>query len=149
MIRSGQSVFSRKLNGGAKKILIKIPSEAKYIKKVSAEILNSLSPYKVDEDGLFAIRLCVEEAVRNAIVHGNRSDRKLPVRIDYSISNDNITIEIEDKGSGFDHKLLRDPTEGDNILRNSGRGVYLMKKLMDSVEFNEAGNKIKMIKRFK
>ncbi|MDD5423370.1 MAG: ATP-binding protein [Candidatus Omnitrophica bacterium] len=121
----------------------------KYVKEISSKITKSLLPYKLEEEALFDIKLCVEEAVRNAIVHGNRSNRKLPVKVDCRVDDGILNIEVEDRGAGFDHKLLPDPTKDGNILRNSGRGVYLILKLMDKVEFNESGNRIRMIKRFR
>lgn len=149
MIRLGRSGSLKNLENSVEKVSITISSETKNIRKVSSEILKNVSAYKVDDDRLFDIRLCVEEALRNAIVHGNHSDKKLPVKVAYWREGDDINIEVEDEGSGFDYKRLPDPTENENILKNSGRGVYLIKKLMDRVEFNERGNKIKMAKRLK
>ncbi len=128
------------------KKLIKIPSEISYIKKVSSEILDSLTPYKLNQDRLFDIRLCTEEAVRNAIVHGNGSDKKLYVTVSYWVDNDKLNIEIEDEGRGFDYNKVPDPTNENNILKGSGRGVYLVRHLMDEVEFNEKGNKLRLVK---
>jgi len=106
-------------------------------------------PYKPDEHRLFEIKLCVEEALRNAMVHGNGSDASKSVKVSYSIDNDTVIIEVEDEGVGFDHEKLPDPTKEENIMKTSGRGVYLIKKIMDTVEFNDSGNRIKMTKRFK
>ena len=128
---------------------IEIPSEIKYIKKVSSEILDHLSSYSVDKERLFDIRLCIEEAVRNAIVHGNRMNEKLRVMVDYRIEKDRIRIEVEDEGAGFDPHSVPDPAEKKNMLKESGRGVCLIKTLMDNVDFNEKGNKIGMEKALK
>ena len=130
-----------------KRAFIEIASEDKNIKKVSSEILKSISAYKTDEHKLFDIKLCIEEAVRNAIIHGNNSDKKLHVKINYWVDNDKLNIEVEDEGEGFDPNLIPDPTKGSNITKESGRGVRLIKKLMDRVDFNEKGNKIRMEKR--
>ena len=128
-------------------MVTEIPSEIKYIKKVSSEILDSLSPHKIDEDTLSDIRLCAEEAIRNAIVHGNRSNKKLHVKVNYRLENDRIIIEVEDEGAGFDPRKIADPTGDDNIMKESGRGICLIKRLMDKVDFNQKGNKIRMEKR--
>lgn len=138
--------FLKNSSGITKKVAIKIPSDIKYIRKVSGRILGDLAPYNMDESLLFDIRLCVEEAVRNAIDHGNNSDKHLPVKVAYWVSGSELNIEVEDSGKGFDHRQLPDPTDGNNIMRNSGRGVYLIKKLMNQVVFNETGNKILMTK---
>ena len=131
------------------RVSVKIPSEIKNIRKVSARILESLSQYTLDEDSIFDIRLCIEEAVRNAIVHGNRLNKNLHVKIKYCTDNDKLNMEVEDEGLGFDPKAVVDPTGDKNIMKESGRGVCLIKRLMDKVDFNEKGNKIRMEKDLK
>ena len=125
---------------------IKVPSRTSSIKKVSYGILEQLSPYKVSEERLFDITLCIEEAVRNAIIHGNHSDLKLQVKVDYSIDGDNIVVEVEDEGAGFQPARVPDPTEECNMTKESGRGLHLIVRLMDRVEFNKRGNRIRMEK---
>ena len=137
------------LKNEPKKNNITVPSEAAHVRTVSAKVLASLAPYKLDEETLFSLKLCIEEAVRNAIVHGNHSDRKLSVRISYKIDGGRIEIDVEDEGKGFDHKALPDPTKSDNLMKNCGRGVYIIKKMMDKAEFNETGNKLTMTKNLK
>lgn len=144
MKRSGRS---ESLKNNSKKIIIEIPSQNKYIKEVSSKILKALSPRKIDEGRAFDIKLCVEEAVRNAILHGNNSKKDLSVKVSYWFFGGNITIEVEDKGKGYTPELVPDPTKGENIMKGSGRGVYLIKRLMDEIEFNDKGNKIRMVKR--
>ena len=134
---------------GAVNKKIEIPSEIRYIKKVSKDILNALRRFKVEESLQFDIRLCVEEAVRNAIEHGNVYNKKLPIHIFYSVSKDKFEVEIEDRGKGFDVKKVPDPTDQNNILKEGGRGVYLIHKLMDSVEYNDKGNRVRLVKFFK
>ena len=128
---------------------LKVPSEIKYIKEVSSKVLNALKPYKLDEHKIFDIRLCVEEAVRNAMDHGNNYDKKLSVAVSYRVSNDKLVVDVEDEGGGFDQKCVPDPTKDENMMKSSGRGVLLIMKLMDKVEFNKSGNKIRMTKYLK
>ena len=147
MINLDRSESLGNSNAGNKAVIIKIPSEIKQLKKVSSRILDSLASQHIDEAALFDIRLCVEEAVRNAIVHGNHCDKRLSVTISYWIEDGSFNIEVEDEGKGFDHKELPDPTEEGNMLRNHGRGVYLIRRLMNEVLYNDSGNKVKMVKR--
>ncbi len=133
----------------ADRIFIEVPSENKYIRKVSSDILSALSPYGMAEERLFDIKLCVEEAVRNAILHGNRLDKKLHVKVSYLIADGRINIEVEDEGAGFDPAKIPDPTSKGNMTKESGRGVCLIRRLMDRVEFNKNGNKILMEKSLK
>ncbi len=133
----------------ADKIFIKIPSEIRSIKNVSSRILADLEPHGLDDDHIFDIRLCVDEAVRNAIVHGNKSKKRLSVSIAYSIYPDRVEVEVSDEGAGFDYDNLPDPTTEENIMRNSGRGVLIIRKLMDRVEFRAPGNVVRMVKYLK
>ena len=120
------------------------------MREVSSSILKSLESHKIDEETFFDIRLCVEESVRNAIVHGNSNDKKRFVKIDYWLEGDNkFIVEIEDEGAGFNHKDLPDPTHEDNIIKGSGRGVYLVLHLMDEVKFNDRGNRVTLTKYIK
>jgi len=132
-----------------KKVVIIVPSRTESIKTVSSKILGSLKPYGVSEETLFDIRLSTEEAVRNAIVHGNLSDKNLLTTVSYWIEDGAINIEVEDEGVGFDRGALPDPTTEENLMKGSGRGIYLINRLMDSARFNESGNKITMIKKLK
>jgi serine/threonine-protein kinase RsbW len=146
MPRSGLLAFLR--NPRSKKT-ITVPSETRYIRKVSEKILASLAGLGLDEGRAFDIRLCIEEAVRNAMVHGNHSDRRLAVRVTYRVEDGSLVIEVEDKGAGFDHRAVADPTLSPHIMKNSGRGVYLIRKLMDNVAYNDAGNSLTMTKNLK
>lgn len=149
MINSGPSAFLKNEEETVKKALLKIPSEMRYIREVSSKILESLISYKIDEDKLFDIRLCVEEAVRNAIQHGNKLDKSLTVKVRYWVEGDAFNAEVEDEGRGFDYRKLPDPTTNENVTKGSGRGVYIIHHLMDEVEHSETGNKIRMKKLIK
>jgi serine/threonine-protein kinase RsbW len=92
------------------------------------------------------IPMVVDEALSNAIIHGNRSDENLKVHVRVYISNSRIRIQIEDQGEGFIPGDVDDPTEQENIYKGSGRGIYLVKELMDSVEFRKGGRLIELEK---
>ncbi|NQU95107.1 MAG: ATP-binding protein [Candidatus Omnitrophica bacterium] len=128
---------------------MRIPSDIKYIRKVSAEIENFLRSKNIDESYIFYIRLCAEEAIKNSILHGNKGDKGKSVFITYSLKGDKFNMEIEDEGSGFDPLKLPDPTKNENLLMEGGRGVFLIQKLMDKVEYNDRKNKVSMIKFIK
>jgi len=150
MTRSDQLAYLKNSGSGeVEKKDIKFRSESRVIREASSMILDYLKPFGLDESGAFEIKLCVEEAVRNAIVHGNKSDPARQVKLGYWIEDGVVNIEIEDEGSGFKPELVKDPTKDENLTRNSGRGVYLIKKLMDKVEYIGPGNKVRMTKRIK
>jgi Anti-sigma regulatory factor (Ser/Thr protein kinase) len=131
------------------KISLKIPSEIKYIREVSSGILKWLEPRKLSESELFDIRLCVEEVVRNAMTHGNNDDKNLNVLVSYWLAGESLIIEVEDEGKGFDLGKVPDPTAGDNLEKGSGRGVYIVRKLIDKMEFNDKGNRVRLTKYVK
>lgn len=84
------------------------------------------------------------EAVNNAIVHGNKSDPAKNVDIEISFNKDELQIKVTDEGKGFNPWNIPDPTKPENIEALNGRGVFLMSKLSDSIEFSEQGNSVKM-----
>ena len=125
---------------------MEIPSDISYIRKIGTEIEDFLKVHDIDPSSIFDVRLSVEEAIRNSIIHGNKNDKKLPVLIKYSLEGGKFKIEIEDRGAGFDHRRVPDPTTDENLLREGGRGVFLIKKLMDIVKYSGRGNRINMVK---
>lgn len=150
MINLGLSAFLKnRLLKDKKKVVLKIPSEISQVRKVSSKVEKAIALIGTDEPKLFDIRLCLEEAVRNAIVHGNKCNKKLKVMVSYSLDGDKFIMEVADEGAGFDYNKVPDPTSGENLTKNSGRGVYLIKKLMDEVSFSGHGNTIRMVKRLK
>jgi serine/threonine-protein kinase RsbW len=97
------------------------------------------------EASQFALRLALEEAVRNALVHGHRDIPDEPVELSWSISGDEVRISVADRGPGFDPGALPDPTSDENLMKPTGRGVMLMRAYMTTVEFNDAGNRVTMV----
>jgi len=80
--------------------------------------------------------LAVTEASTNAIIHGNKSDVTKLVTIDVTKEDNQLIISVKDQGAGFDPAKIPDPTETDNLLKDSGRGIYLMRVYMDDLKFN-------------
>lgn len=125
-----------------------IPTDLAQVQKTSAKVLAFLNPFEVGEAGLFDIRLCLEEALINAMKYGNRLQKDLKIRVRVEVDpGEEIRITVEDEGVGFDVKCLDDCTRGENLLRNRGRGVYLIRHLMDRVQYNSEGNVVLMVKR--
>jgi len=126
-----------------------VPSDLSRVQKVSAEVLSFLKPLALDEGVVFDVRLCLEEALINAMKYGNGLDENLNVRMTVAYQEDRVQITVEDQGPGFDPETLRDCTQEGNLLRNRGRGVYLMHHLMDEVNYNSKGNTVQMVKFLK
>jgi anti-sigma regulatory factor (Ser/Thr protein kinase) len=112
------------------------------------EIMDALVPYNLDTATTYGVRLSVDEAVSNAWRHGLSGRDDVPFEVSYLISDDVFQLRVRDAGSGFDHESLPDPTVEENLFKSHGRGVFLIRQVMDEVEFNEAGNEITISKRF-
>jgi serine/threonine-protein kinase RsbW len=95
---------------------------------------------------IFAVHLATEEALVNAIRHGNGFDARKNVHFVCLLGGDRIHIEITDEGRGFDPSSLPDPTCDDHLHAPRGRGVMLMRAFMSRVEFNALGNRVTMEK---
>ncbi len=123
-------------------------SDLSVVQKTSAKILAFLEPLSLTQAEQFDIRLCLEEALINAIKHGNGLKPGSKVRVAVEADKDILSFTIEDQGRGFNPKRLADCTKKSNLWECGGRGIYLIHQLMDRVEYNERGNRIRMIKSF-
>ncbi len=103
----------------------------------------------LDEEKLNGLLLSVTEATTNAIKHGNRNDINKMVNIDVSVVNDFLIISVKDQGSGFNPADVPDPTHPENLLKDSGRGLYLMRVYMDEVEIKNTPNGTETILKLK
>jgi serine/threonine-protein kinase RsbW len=102
-----------------------------------------------DEDDLHRIGISVRECMVNAVVHGNRYNARKKVHLKVSRAPDRLTVWVADEGEGFDPATLPDPLAGENLLRQSGRGVLMMQAFMDEFQIcNRApqGTEVKMVK---
>lgn len=126
-----------------------IPSDPAEARRVQEEIERALQSHHYSEKEIFAIRLAVEEALVNAIKHGNRHDRSKTVRIAYHVRAEHFEIVVQDDGPGFDPEEVPDPTAPENLERCCGRGLMLMKHYMCEVTFNRRGNSVRLRKQRK
>ena len=116
------------------------------LRRICAKILCHTQNLEYSDNDLFAIQLAVEEAIVNAVKHGNKQDPARDVIIEYDLTPEKVDIRVTDQGRGFDPDSLEDPRLGDNIYKTDGRGVLLIRSYMDSVEYNELGNSVRMTK---
>lgn len=95
-----------------------------------------------------AIEMALHEAIANAVIHGNHENPEKQVSVSCRFGKDGeVSITVRDQGDGFDSRALDDPTDPQNRLLTHGRGVYLMRALMDEVAFEERGTVVRMRKR--
>jgi len=115
-------------------------------REVECDIVECCQKNCFGEDDIFAIKLALEEALVNAVKHGNNLDPAKVVKVQYHINCQRADIAIEDQGNGFNPAELPDPTDEANLEKCSGRGILLMRAYMTSVVFNPAGNKVTLTK---
>jgi serine/threonine-protein kinase RsbW len=123
-----------------------IPSTYAAGKSVIDQLLAALRRARWSDHEVFGVHLAVEEAVVNAIRHGNGLDANKQVRVGFRLSAELFWVEISDEGNGFNPEQLPDPTDTDNIEAPCGRGVLLMRNFMSRVEFHDRGNRVVMEK---
>jgi len=121
-----------------------IPSIAGEGKKIVDELLVKLSELGWEEHDVFGIHLAVEEALVNAIKHGNQDNPEKFVDVILLLSTEKFYIKVTDQGAGFNPMEVPDPTDDDNIDLPSGRGLMLMRSFMSLVEYNDKGNSVQM-----
>lgn len=118
---------------------IKLPSNPASIAEVENLIERTCSELKVNEDLFGNILISVTEGVNNAILHGNKGDLATFVTLSI-LSNDAwICFRVQDQGTGFDPDSIPDPTAPENLLKENGRGIFLMKSLSDNLVFEKNG----------
>jgi len=96
----------------------------------------------------FNFRVGLTEALSNARLYGNNSDPEKSVRVEVAIKLEEVSVRVTDQGVGFDPTTVPDPTLPANISKSGGRGIFLMKALMDEVQFNDRGNSVTLVLRF-
>ena len=130
---------------------ITIPSNLEYLTDVDNFIESTLKSYGTDESTIADIAISVSELVNNAIEHGSKSKAGKEVTVEISRKNDTVQIRVRDKGNGFDPEKLDDPLADENLLKEVGRGIFIVKSLMDSVDIHtsDKGTTITITKAIK
>lgn len=128
---------------------ITIPSDTAEARRVQEVIEGMLRQRPTADQEVFGVRLALEEALVNAIKHGNQMDRAKAVHVSYRLLPDRFEIHITDEGPGFDPNDVPDPTAVENLERPCGRGLMLMRHYMSEVAYNTQGNRVTMVKVFK
>lgn len=128
-----------------KKITISIPSSTEFVGPV-VKFFDAMFVEKgIKEPITTNVTTSVIEAIGNAITHGNKGDLSKKIDILIKLQQQKLIIEVQDQGEGFDDTSLPDPLAPENLLNLSGRGIFFMKSLMDSVQFRFNGNGAKVI----
>jgi len=124
-----------------------ISSELGSAQQAEGQLLDEIARHGYSEASTFAIKLAVEEALNNAIKHGNKFDGSKKIDLSFDVGPDQAVVTITDQGEGFDPLGLADPTSDENLEKPTGRGVMLMRAYMDEVRFNDKGNQVQLVKK--
>ena len=127
-------------------IRLDIPSSMELVSVLDATISEILKEMGFNEEVREQINLAVIEAGTNAIKHGNKEDPNKRTHFEFLLNQDKLTVLVGDQGTGFDREKVADPLDPENLLKSSGRGIFLMEACMDLVTYEEPGTTVKMVK---
>lgn len=119
-----------RINGNS----IVIPSSTRYLTDVDEFVEGRLRDYGTGESVLADIAISVSELVNNAVVHGNRAKTDASVTVSISRENNTVIISVKDEGTGFNPDEIDDPLKEENLLKEVGRGIFIVESLMDKVD---------------
>jgi len=129
-------------------VTLRLPSDISWIEEaVELVVRHCLAGHQTTKKTRFRLQVVLSEALSNAIVRGNGENTEKWVDIRAELLSDTIRVHVTDEGPGFDPGLVPDPVTPEQLDTSGGRGLYLIRKLVDSVEFNEQGNSICMTLR--
>lgn len=129
------------------RVRVTIASDFAAAREVQKRILDAVELSGFTPHSTFSIKLSLEEALINAIKHGNKLDPAKNVHVEATISAEQADISIEDEGPGFDRHAVPDPTLQENLEKCSGRGILLIEAYMDQVEWSNRGRRLRIVKR--
>lgn len=124
---------------------LSIPSEIESLPIVETLIDDVCKKIGVHEDVYGNVLIAVTEAVNNAIIHGNQNASTLLVDVGVYDETQSFLFQVKDSGKGFDHVNLPDPTAPENLEKENGRGIFLMRHLADEVIYNDKGNEVAIV----
>jgi len=113
-----------------------VQSDPGLLPELEEFIIGIAEKYNLDKNKFNNLVLSFSEAVSNSIVHGNKLDKSKKVFIKVKVDNEKMTIIIKDEGTGFVLKSVPDPTKPENILKDSGRGIHIIKSFVDNLHYN-------------
>ena len=127
---------------------ITFPSDVEYLEKIEKTSAKIAADAGFDESTVDDISIALTELVNNAIHHGNKNDISKIVTVTFIVDDTKLSISISDQGAGFSPNTISDPIHPDNLMADNGRGIYLVRALMDNVDYkiNEKGTQVTISK---
>lgn len=130
----------------AKAVQATFPSDYPHAMEVQRRVIELCESLGFRDSSLFAIKLSLEEALVNAVKHGNKLDPAKKVKVHAKVTPARFEITIEDEGAGFDRVRIADPREEENLCKCTGRGILLIESYMDSAKWTHSGRRLRMTK---
>jgi len=141
--RAGSKHTQARSNASVKMTIASSYDDAREVQRL---IRDEVEKAGFDDDSQFAIKLALEEAIINAIKHGNKLDRTKQVHVEWKVTPQVAEITIEDEGPGFNRDSVPDPTKETNLEKLTGRGLLLIEAYMNSVEYTKGGRRVRLVK---
>src|SRR4030095_8204097 len=129
------------------RISFKMPSELRHLDAVLEYLNERMLRLGIVSGDDAEVMVALDEAIVNAVKHGNKGDPRKAVQIVAEFSADGVRFIVADEGTGFERESVADPTEPCSLLEQNGRGLLLINHIMDEVRFNQCGNRLEMFKR--
>lgn len=133
---------------GCRETVLRAPSSHDSVEAMVSRISHLIRGLPLSETGRYRLQFVVHEALTNAVVHGNAGDPAKAVTVTCRFEADAVTVTVEDAGQGFDPDAVPDPTTERNVLRESGRGIFLMRAYADACRFENGGRRVVLVKRY-
>ena len=132
---------------GTHVVRFRMPSRREAVGPAVERVLAAVAEAGLSEEQRHDLAVAAAEALSNAAVHGNRLASDKAVRVIVHVSGGCAVVEITDHGTGFDRNAVHDPTHPERVLVPGGRGVFLMQRLVDDLEYNGTGNRVRLTLR--
>jgi serine/threonine-protein kinase RsbW len=127
-------------------LVLKGPSTYDTVDELTDSVYEYLSNMAMSEPARFRLRMALHEALGNAVEHGNRSDPSKQVTVTCRCRADRVVVSVDDEGDGFDPQGVPDPTTPENLLKESGRGIFLIERCADEYRFENNGRRVVIVK---
>jgi len=129
-------------------LILELPNDLRAIEHAVEYVMRRCGPCRESERRFrLNFRVGLTEALSNAMLYGNEEDPRKRVRVEVTLGDTEIRVQVTDEGHGFDPDLVPDPTSPANLVKPGGRGLFLMRQLMDEVHFNDRGNSVTLVLR--
>jgi serine/threonine-protein kinase RsbW len=130
---------------GGTAFILELPSDLRLIDSAVQYLVARCRDFSFSGSRLtLNLRVGVAEALANAMIYGNRRDSSKRVHVEVELNAERLHVVVRDQGPGFDPRSVPDPTLPENLERTGGRGIFLIRELMDEVDFNECGNCVRL-----